>query len=73
MNRVHLEIDGMSCGHCVGAVRKALGNLDGVTPESVSIGHADVSFDPSRVDATAIVASVKRTGYEARIASTGVR
>lgn len=42
MERMPLAIDGMSCSHCVAAVRGALEELDGVRAESVMIGNAVV-------------------------------
>jgi len=42
VTRIKIEIGGMSCMHCVHAVRNALGNLDGVTVADVSIGRAVV-------------------------------
>ena len=41
MTRTTLEIDGMTCGHCVAAVRKALQSLDGVEVEQVAIVVSD--------------------------------
>jgi copper chaperone CopZ len=38
----------MSCGHCVHAVREALGSVPGVKIEEVRIGSASVSFDEEK-------------------------
>lgn len=45
-----LEISGMSCGHCVHAVKSALESLDGVRVEDVRIGSAVVDVDESVAD-----------------------
>ena len=37
MDRMTMKIGGMSCGHCVSSVDKALKKLDGVQVESVAI------------------------------------
>ena len=42
MKNVTLEISGMSCGHCVGRVAKALGALAGVKVGAVEVGRARV-------------------------------
>ena len=63
MDRITMKIDGMSCGHCVSAVDKALKNLDGVKVESVGIGNATVSYDPSAVSAEQIADAVTDEGY----------
>ena len=66
MERLQMEIQGMSCGHCVGAVKHALGELDGVSITSLSVGHAEVAYDPAKADAQSILAAVSEAGYPAR-------
>jgi copper chaperone len=69
MERIRLEIEGMSCGHCVGAVTKALRGLEGVEPEQVAIGSAQVRYDPVRATPQAIAEAVEDEGYPARVAA----
>ena len=59
-----LTIDGMSCGHCVAAVRRALERLAGVEVEEVMIGHVRLSYDPQRVDRAALEAAIAGEGYQ---------
>ncbi|HSN05470.1 MAG TPA: cation transporter [Nitrospira sp.] len=68
MNQVTLQIEGMSCGHCVGQVRNALARLDGVQVRQVKVGEADLSYDPETLTLTEIVEAVKRAGYEVQAA-----
>lgn len=63
MERVTLKIDGMSCGHCVSAVMKALESVDGVTVEQVSVGSATVSFDETATSEERIASAVEDEGY----------
>ena len=49
MNKLDLEIQGMSCGHCVAAVKEALGELPGVNVDRVDIGTAQVTYQPDQV------------------------
>jgi len=70
MDRTSLQIDGMSCGHCVGNVEKALKTLDGIDSSSVTIGAADVSYDASRVTPADIARTVTDAGYAATVAPT---
>jgi len=49
MENLTLHIEGMSCGHCLNAVNKALATLDGVDVESVKIGRVELRFDPARI------------------------
>ena len=46
MERLHLTIEGMSCEHCVRAVRGRLERTDGVKVDDVTIGSAVIDFDP---------------------------
>lgn len=68
MTPLVLSINGMSCGHCLNAVRTALGTAPGVTVDSVRIGRAEVHFDPAVTTADAIAAAVTEAGYEAAYA-----
>lgn len=63
MDRLTMKIDGMTCGHCVSTVDKALRKVDGVTVEKVDIGSATVSFNPSEVSEARIAESVSDQGY----------
>jgi copper chaperone len=69
MNRTTLKIDGMSCGHCVKAVKTALEALDGVTVESVSVGAATVAYDPAVATPEKLAEAVNDAGYDAAPAS----
>jgi copper chaperone len=63
METVSLQITGMSCGHCVANVRRALDALDGVQVEQVGVGSASVAYDPSRTNRAAITKAVEEAGY----------
>ncbi len=65
MQHLDLTIDGMSCGHCLNAVRGALARVPGVRIETVSIGRARVEFDPAAANADQIAAAVSAAGYTA--------
>jgi copper chaperone CopZ len=68
MRQVTLHIEGMSCGHCLNAVNRALGALPGVEIESVQIGRAAVRYDESKVSPSQIVGAVTDAGYRATAA-----
>lgn len=65
MSTVALTIGGMSCQHCVRAVREALEAVPGVTVSRVEIGSAEVSFDPAQSSSEAIATAVSDAGYDA--------
>lgn len=71
MRAVTLHIDGMSCGHCLNAVNKALGGVAGVEVESVRIGRAELRFDEAVTDPARIAAVVTAEGYPARVEQAG--
>jgi copper chaperone CopZ len=66
VERTTLEIDGMTCAHCVGAVARALGGLAGVEAERVEIGSATVRYDPERIRPEQIRSAVEEEGYTVR-------
>ena len=61
--RETLQIDGMSCGHCVRAVQGTLEALDGVEVHTVEIGSAQISYDPATTDSASIVDAIEEAGY----------
>ena len=63
MKTVELKIEGMSCGHCVMAVRRELGKLTGVEIDDVQIGLARVSLDEKEVPFGQLNQAVERAGY----------
>ena len=63
MEKVTLEIEGMTCGHCVAAVKRALEGVEGVTVEQVSVGRATVAYAPGAVSPGALRDAVEDEGY----------
>ena len=68
MEQTTIAIQGMSCGHCVAAVKGALGQLDGVQVQDVKIGQATVAYDPTKITPEEISAAIADEGYAAIIA-----
>ncbi len=64
-----LNVEGMSCNHCVASVRKALEGLDGVREADVSLDDKKVrvELDKDLAD-EALVKAVEDAGYTAKIA-----
>lgn len=66
--RITLQIDGMSCGHCVQAVSRALDAAPGVAVQDVAIGRATVQANLDVTTPDAITRAVEDAGYRARVA-----
>ena len=64
MAETTIKISGMSCQHCVMAVKKSLDTLGGVTEAEVSIGNARVIYDDTVTDRNAILNAIRNSGYK---------
>lgn len=67
MRQATLHIEGMSCGHCLNAVNRALSAVPGVTIDAVRIGRADVSYDDTAATISDLEAAVAEAGYRATV------
>ena len=60
-----IKIKGMSCQHCVMAVTKALGALDGIKDVKVDLKGGVATYEEVKsVDPVAIDAAIKKAGFE---------
>lgn len=66
MAEIKLNIEGMSCQHCVMAVKKALSGLSGVTSSEVEIGSALVKYDESKTTRDELKGAVEKAGFTVR-------
>ncbi|MFP3918903.1 copper chaperone CopZ [Lysinibacillus telephonicus] len=66
MQNVTLNVQGMSCGHCVKAIEGSVGELEGVNQVNVKLDEAlvDVSFDESQVTLDKIKETIVDQGYD---------
>ena len=59
------SVSGMTCDHCVAAVRAEVGRVDGVTGVDVQLATGAVTVESARpVDPAAVSAAVGEAGYE---------
>jgi len=61
-----LSIDGMTCGHCVQAVTKALAAVPGVVVKSVAVGSAEIDTTDGLAAGKAS-AALAEAGYPAKV------
>ncbi|MER1985259.1 MAG: copper chaperone CopZ [Solibacillus sp.] len=68
MGNVTLQVEGMSCGHCVKAVETAVTALAGVEKVTVMLADAkvDVAFDAAQVSVEQIKAAIDDQGYDVK-------
>jgi copper chaperone len=63
--KLSLHVEGMSCQHCVHAVKTAVAALPGVDSVDVSLEKKSVvvAFDPGTATKKAITAAIEGEGY----------
>ena len=61
-----LEVDGMSCAHCVKAIQTAVGGLSGVANVAVDLRAktVTVAHDPSQITVDTIRKVIEEQGYD---------
>jgi copper chaperone len=66
MEQKTLNVNGMSCEHCVKAVTGAIGGMSGVADVVVSLKDKTASFkyDPAVASIEAITAAITEEGFE---------
>lgn len=63
MAETRFTIEGMSCQHCVMAVRKALAATPGVIKSDVQIGTAVIEYDGATVKPDDMKKQIEKAGY----------
>jgi copper chaperone len=64
MKSQELQIEGMTCGHCVMSVKKELAKLENVVVDDVQIGKARVTYDEKKVTRQNFEQAVNEAGYK---------
>jgi uncharacterized membrane protein YraQ (UPF0718 family)/copper chaperone CopZ len=60
-----LKVEGMTCQHCVGNVKRALEAVEGVEEATPDINAGQVAIKGEQLDANQLAAAVERAGYKA--------
>jgi copper chaperone len=63
MESVHLNIEGMTCEHCVRAIDNRLRKTPGVEVERVVVGAVDLRYEPSKISLDEISELISDEGY----------
>jgi Cu+-exporting ATPase len=69
MEKVELDIHGMTCASCAARIEKALNKMDGVTEARINLAteRGTITYHPQSVELEAILQKVRDLGYEATI------
>ncbi|MEN6621785.1 MAG: heavy-metal-associated domain-containing protein [Smithella sp.] len=60
-----IKVKGLSCQHCVMAVAKALGSVDGIKDVKVDLMSGVATYEETKpVDPKVINEAIKKAGYE---------
>ena len=60
-----IKVKGMSCQHCVKAVTKALGDIEGVRDVKVDLAKGEASFEETVPVALEVLQEkIKKAGFE---------
>ena len=68
MQNVTLNVQGMSCGHCVKAVEGGVNELQGINEVKVNLEAAQVTvaFDEAQVSVENIKEAIEEQGYDVK-------
>ncbi|GBG11794.1 copper resistance protein CopZ [Paenibacillus sp. MY03] len=64
MANVVLKVEGMSCGHCVSSVEKAVSEVGASGQVSLADKKVTVEYDEAKVSLDAIKAAIEEQGYD---------
>lgn len=66
MQNITLNVQGMSCGHCVKAVEGSVGQLEGVSQVAVNLAEAkvEITYNESQVSLDKIKETIEDQGYD---------
>jgi copper chaperone len=67
---IDLNVDGMTCGHCVHAVTTALKDVPGVREAAVDLDTKSAHVEGEALDAAALIAAIEEEGYSAAVAAS---
>ena len=70
-DRAELPVLGMSCAACAATIERGLQDLPGVRAANVNFAttRATVLFDPALLDRSALIETVRKTGYDVAVSS----
>ncbi|MFD2613412.1 copper ion binding protein [Paenibacillus gansuensis] len=64
MKTLKLQVQGMSCGHCVQSVEKAVKELGAEAKVDLAGGSVTVDYDENGITVEAIKEAIEEQGYD---------
>ena len=64
MSELRFQVPGMTCGHCVNAVKTELAAVAGVESVEVDLDTKNVVVLGSQIEVSSVIAAVDEAGYE---------
>jgi len=64
MKNIKLQVQGMSCQHCVNSIEGALKEIGAVGKVDLKDESVDVSFDENRISIERIKETIEEQGYD---------
>jgi len=64
MSQVTLNVQGMSCGHCVSSIQKALGEVGAEGQVDLASKKVSISYDENKVSLNQLKEAIEEQGYE---------
>ena len=62
---ITFQVQGMTCGHCTGAVTRAVQSSDPGAVVRIDLATHRVEIDPDRADAPQLLGAIRAAGYAA--------
>ncbi|MNN01564.1 Copper chaperone CopZ [compost metagenome] len=66
MNTITLQVEGMSCGHCVNSIEKALESAGAAGRVDLASKTVEVQYDEAQISVQALKEVIEDQGYEVR-------
>lgn len=64
MTKLTLKVEGMSCGHCVNSVEKALKEMGAAGKVDLEAKEVEIEYDESAINQNAIKEAIEEQGYD---------
>ena len=66
MEKIAIDVQGMTCNGCVASVTRVLKAIPGVADAQVTLkpGRATVTYDPAQTDVGAMRSAIEDAGYD---------